>query len=231
MKKFLSHLGCFLFALGILLVNQSVKAGLNDPPENAPDGSPYKVVIIGDSGVGKTAIMNRILNNEFIEDLNSTIAANFSSTLCTLSSEIKIRLDVWDTAGQERFSKAFTPGYLRGSAVVVIVCSSEDKNSQQNVSTRWAKMVKDTIELPPGNIIVVLNKVDLIEDTNRFQNNISIPDGVTHIIKTSSKTGENIDILTQTIANIAFYDFPDYLKNSNKLIHIQPHNPPKKSCC
>ena len=81
----------------------------------------YKVVLLGDTNVGKTAILTRFAKGTFRKEMDSTIGAHFMSKIVTLpTSDVKVKLQVWDTAGQERY-RSITPIYYRDAAAAIVV--------------------------------------------------------------------------------------------------------------
>ena len=85
-----------------------------------------KLIIIGDSGVGKTNILTRFCENEFKETHVATIGVDFNVKTIQIGDK-RLRLQIWDTAGQERF-KTITETYYRGAAGIVL-CYSVDSES------------------------------------------------------------------------------------------------------
>ncbi|KAJ3434612.1 ras-related protein rab11 [Anaeramoeba flamelloides] len=117
----------------------------------------FKVVLIGDSGVGKTNLMTRYTNNEF--DLNSktTIGVEFSSKTVKIDEKI-IKLQIWDTAGQERY-RTITSAYYKGAVGAVLVFDITKYQSFESCEN-WIKEVRENA---PPNITITLvgNKSDL----------------------------------------------------------------------
>ena len=87
-----------------------------------------KVVLIGESGVGKTSIISQFINENFQVNIESTSGATFSSKVVTCSNKNKIKLEIWDTAGQERF-RALTKMFYKDAAAAILVCDITDINS------------------------------------------------------------------------------------------------------
>ena len=94
----------------------------------------FKILIIGESAVGKTAILERYCEDEFHDDLISTIGVDFKSRLVTLQDKT-IKLQLWDTAGQERF-RNITSSYYRGTHGCLVVYDVTDVNSFEKVAHR-----------------------------------------------------------------------------------------------
>lgn len=97
------------------------------------DDSDYtvKIVIIGDSGVGKTNILLRFCDNQFKTNYTSTIGVDFKIKIIPVE-DYKIKLQIWDTAGQERF-KNVNQTYYKGAIAVLLVYSIDDEKSFSNV--------------------------------------------------------------------------------------------------
>lgn len=94
----------------------------------------YKIIIIGDPGVGKSSFMLRFTDNKFDERYVSTIGVDFKNKLIEVDDKI-ITLQLWDTAGQDRF-KSITTSYYRGADSVLIMFDLTDRTSFKNV-TQW----------------------------------------------------------------------------------------------
>jgi len=128
---------------------------------SASDGDEYdylfKVVLIGDSGVGKSNLLSRFTRNEFNLESKSTIGVEFATK--SIHTEGKtIKAQIWDTAGQERY-RAITSAYYRGAVGALLVYDMSKRVSYDNVS-RWLKELRDHAD---QNIVIMLvgNKKDL----------------------------------------------------------------------
>jgi small GTP-binding protein len=126
----------------------------------------YKIVIIGDSGVGKTSFMYRLIKDTYYEITNSTIGAAYFKENINFKDKT-FTLDYWDTAGQERF-RALLPIYFRGVNVLLIVIDSTQDITEQLV--RWILYYnnmhffdKTTIN-KSHYIFLIFTKIDLVRD-------------------------------------------------------------------
>jgi small GTP-binding protein len=115
-----------------------------------------KLVIIGNSAAGKTCIAQRMVNNIFNVNNNSTIGAAYM----TYSIDKNLKIEMWDTAGQERFY-SLLPMYARGAEVIIIVVDVEKSVEEQFV--KWSKYIEDNKKLfsPHFKLFLIFNKYDL----------------------------------------------------------------------
>ena len=121
-----------------------------------------KVILIGESGVGKTSILHRFCNNKFSTNHLATIAIDFHSQILNINN-IRLKLQLWDTAGQERFN-TLTAGYFRNSHGIFVVYDICDRKSFDNVN-KWINQIK--LRAPKTvKVILVGNKCDLEEERN-----------------------------------------------------------------
>ena len=119
-----------------------------------------KIIIVGDSSVGKTNIINRYVNGEFSRDYMITIGMDFLT--CNLELDNKIfKLNLWDTAGSDQF-RSVTKGYYSNSCCALIVYDITNEKTFQNVK-QW---MDDCYAFANKNIHLVLvgNKIDLQQD-------------------------------------------------------------------
>ena len=122
-----------------------------------------KVVLIGDSGVGKTCIISRFISNEFEKELDSTDGASYGTKELYLPKlKKKIILDIWDTAGQEKY-KSLTKFFYKDAQIIIMVYDITKKNSFENLKNQWYKEIQ---ELSEKNYILAIvgNKSDLYEN-------------------------------------------------------------------
>ncbi|KAL4092110.1 hypothetical protein QTP88_026672 [Uroleucon formosanum] len=117
----------------------------------------FKVVLIGDSGVGKSNLLARFTRNEFNLESKSTIGVEFATRSIKVNKKI-IKAQIWDTAGQERY-RAITSAYYRGAVGALLVYDIAKQLTYQNVE-RWLSELRDHAD---QNIVIMLvgNKSDL----------------------------------------------------------------------
>jgi len=117
----------------------------------------YKVVVIGDSGVGKSNLIDRYTKDTFREETKTTIGVEFGHKTIRIDDKV-IKAQIWDTAGQERF-KALTRGYYRGALGALLVYSITSRQSFENCETWLEELVQHA---DPGILVMLVgNKTDL----------------------------------------------------------------------
>ncbi|XP_029306911.1 RAB11a, member RAS oncogene family, like [Cottoperca gobio] len=117
----------------------------------------FKVVLIGDSGVGKSNLLSRFTRNEFNLESKSTIGVEFATRSIQVEGKT-IKAQIWDTAGQERY-RAITSAYYRGAVGALLVYDIAKHLTYENAE-RWLKELQDHAD---SNIVIMLvgNKSDL----------------------------------------------------------------------
>ncbi|XP_071685716.1 ras-related protein Rab2BV-like [Rutidosis leptorrhynchoides] len=117
----------------------------------------FKIVLIGDSGVGKSNILARFTRNEFCLESKSTIGVEFATRTVQVEGKT-VKAQIWDTAGQERY-RAITSAYYRGAVGALLIYDITKAQSFQNVQ-RWLRELREHAD---SNIVIMLagNKADL----------------------------------------------------------------------
>jgi len=151
----------------------------------------FKIVIVGDSGTGKSNIFTRFMQDEFNPESKATIGVEFSAKNVQIKDKI-IKAQVWDTAGQERF-RALAKSYYRGAVGALLVYDITNYESFKNVK-KWLKEVRDFAE-PHLTAMLIGNKTDL-EETRA----VKVEEGTElaqseklGFLETSAKSNSNID--------------------------------------
>ncbi|KZS98816.1 ras-domain-containing protein [Sistotremastrum niveocremeum HHB9708] len=157
----------------------------------------FKVVLIGDSGVGKSNLLSRFTRNEFNLDSKSTIGVEFATRSINVDGKT-LKAQIWDTAGQERY-RAITAAYYRGAVGALLVYDISKQATFANV-TRWLKELRDHAD---SNIVIMLvgNKSDLKHlraVSTEEAKNFSTENGLS-FIETSALDASNVESAFQTI--------------------------------
>ncbi|KAK3008941.1 hypothetical protein RJ639_014024 [Escallonia herrerae] len=151
----------------------------------------FKLLLIGDSGVGKSCLLLRFADDSYLESYISTIGVDFK--IRTVEQDGKtIKLQIWDTAGQERF-RTITSSYYRGAHGIIVVYDVTDQESFNNVK-QWLSEI-DRYASEHVNKLLVGNKCDLksqkvvsTETAKAFADEIGIP-----FLETSAKNATNVE--------------------------------------
>ncbi|KAL6616071.1 hypothetical protein ACP70R_038341 [Stipagrostis hirtigluma subsp. patula] len=117
----------------------------------------FKLVLIGDSGVGKSNLLSRFTKNEFCLESKSTIGVEFATRSLQVDGRV-VKAQIWDTAGQERY-RAITSAYYRGAVGALLVYDVTRRPTFENVE-RWLKELRDHTD-PSIIIMLIGNKSDL----------------------------------------------------------------------
>lgn len=151
----------------------------------------FKLLLIGDSGVGKSCLLLRFADDTFSESYISTIGVDFKIRTIVVDGKT-IKLQIWDTAGQERF-RTITSSYYRGAHGIIVVYDITDQASFANVK-QWLQEI-DRYACDNVSRLLVGNKSDLISkrtvdynSANEFAANIEIP-----FIEASAKSSINVN--------------------------------------
>jgi len=158
----------------------------------------FKLLLIGDSGVGKSCLLLRFADDTYTESYISTIGVDFKIRTVELDGKT-IKLQIWDTAGQERF-RTITSSYYRGAHGIIIVYDITDVESFNNVR-QWLFEI-DRFASEQVNKLLVGNKSDLVnkrsvthETAAEFAEGLGIP-----FLETSAKNSTNVEEAFLTMA-------------------------------
>ncbi|XP_062321438.1 RAB11a, member RAS oncogene family, like [Osmerus eperlanus] len=201
----------------------------------------FKVVLIGDSGVGKSNLLSRFTRNEFNLESKSTIGVEFATRSIQVESKT-VKAQIWDTAGQERY-RAITSAYYRGAVGALLVYDIAKHLTYENAE-RWLKELQDHAD---SNIVIMLvgNKSDLrhlravpTDEAKAFAEKHGLS-----FLETSALDSSNVELAFQTILT-AIYNIvsqrqmsgrsdADFSPSSNVVpITVQPtQNASKQGAC
>lgn len=158
----------------------------------------FKLLLIGDSGVGKSCLLLRFADHTYTESYISTIGVDFKIRTIDLDGKT-IKLQIWDTAGQERF-RTITSSYYRGAHGIIVVYDVTDSESFNNVKQWLSEIERYASE--NVNKLLVGNKCDLAhkkqveyDQAKTFADNLDIP-----FLETSAKNATNVEKAFLTMA-------------------------------
>ena len=152
--------------------------------------SPLKFLIIGDGGVGKTSIVNRLCNDEFFESTESTVGVEYFSYILSVDDK-QVKLQIWDTAGEEEY-KSLGKIYYRNAVGILLVFAFDDEKSFENI-TSWLEDIRSLCN-PNAQILLVGNKSDLQEKREITQAQIDSLKEANNLMYIEASAKDNINI-------------------------------------
>jgi small GTP-binding protein len=167
-------------------------------------GSPRvgcKVVLLGDSGVGKTCLVLRWVHGEFTRTAKPTIGANHTrKTIAVSGAEVDVCL--WDTAGQEHF-RALAPLYAHSAATAIVVVALDDPETFRGVDA-WIDVLEGSCDVMPP-VVLLVNKVDRAHSgvPSREQVGDDHAERFHNIFFVSAETGEGVDDAFMAVGALA----------------------------
>ncbi|XP_055020054.1 RAB11a, member RAS oncogene family, like isoform X2 [Boleophthalmus pectinirostris] len=201
----------------------------------------FKVVLIGDSGVGKSNLLSRFTRNEFNLESKSTIGVEFATRSIQVEGKT-VKAQIWDTAGQERY-RAITSAYYRGAVGALLVYDIAKHLTYENAE-RWLKELQDHAD---SNIVIMLvgNKSDLrhLRAVPTDQAKAFAEKNGLSFLETSALDSSNVELAFQTILTAIFRIVSqrqmsgrgesDFAPTSNVVpISVEPtQSGGKSSCC
>ena len=198
-----------------------------------------KILLFGNTGVGKTSIFKRYYENKFDGNYNSSIGIDFQTKVIKHKNK-SYSIQLFDTAGQERF-RSITSSYFRMAEYYMLVFDLTNKNSL-NAVPDWIESLKEFIDKP--KYIILGNKSDLernkipddeINDVLEGQDHFKINDE--NFIKVSAKTGENIKEAFKYLLDIVEQNSDEnndeeiIIKNKTKKNKLKNKGKKKVKCC
>eukprot|EP00767_Chilomastix_cuspidata_P003222 gnl/Chilomastix_cuspidata/334.p1 GENE.gnl/Chilomastix_cuspidata/334~~gnl/Chilomastix_cuspidata/334.p1 ORF type:complete len:214 (+),score=88.10 gnl/Chilomastix_cuspidata/334:46-642(+) len=180
----------------------------------------FKIVLIGDTGVGKTCLLLRFAEDTYIESYISTIGVDFKIKTVEVGSKT-VKIEIWDTAGQDRF-KAICRTYYNGADGIIIVYDITDLESFNNVRT-WLKEIEqhgseDTVRLLVGNK-ADLEERRVVERTvaETFAKSLGI-----HFMETSARDATNVEAAFMKLTEMIMDAKPD-IKDDDRADLFDPY--------
>jgi small GTP-binding protein len=159
--------------------------------ESGPDAIRPRVVLIGDSSVGKTSILSRLIDHRFDKEESATIGATYQLYHSTFEGRT-IELQIWDTAGEERF-RALGPIYYRNAWGAIAVFDVTNRASFQNLDA-WIDLFHDTAG-DETLVVLAANKIDDVARDVSLKDALAYAENQFKVYETSALTGDGIQKL------------------------------------
>ena len=191
----------------------------------------YKVLLLGDSTVGKTCFLLRYCDKSFQDAHLSTIGLDYRLRTMTLKNNKTIKLQIWDTAGQDRF-RAITKNYYKGANGIILIYDVTNSQTFENVKN-WITQIKEEAS---KNVVIYLaaNKIDVADDLKvitpeegqKMADEYHMP-----FFETSAKEGININEIFEDIVEKVDEVFSKLEVPKTGQNKLQDGKEKKKSCC
>ena len=176
----------------------------------------FKIIVVGDSGVGKTSLLNRICNNSVIEETSPTIGVEFQTKLEMIDNGEIVKCQIWDTAGQENFAPIIKT-YYKGSAGAILCFDTTDDNPIEKIDYWYNEIINNSSNTP--QIVVVGTKIDEQPKCDLDKIDKYIQSKNIQLILTSARLGMRHEIVLLSLTNKIF----DTVLNDNENIdNISP---------
>ena len=176
-----------------------------------------KIILVGNSSVGKTSIIHKFIDRNFEEQITATVSTTFKAKKIKIDPFTEANLKIWDTAGQERY-RSLTANYIRGSNGVLVVFDLANKGSFEELD-KWMEIIRDVIAENKIEKILVGNKTDLPEEEKVISDEMATKYADEHNMKyfsVSAKEGINIDLLFEQLGNDCIKNLQEQEKEENK---------------
>lgn len=202
----------------------------------------FKIVLVGDSGVGKSNILSRFTKNEFSKEEKSTIGVEFATRIVLSEDQKKIKTQIWDTAGQERY-RAITSAYYRRAVGALLVYDIGCRDSFANVE----KWMEELVDHSSAEVVLALvgNKIDIDPRFRQVSKEEASDFASRHgliFYEASAKTGEGVEHALLELVNSIYSkartarrtpstsaSLPE--KGTLQSLGKNPENPPKSGKC
>ena len=198
----------------------------------------YKIIIVGDSGVGKSSLLKRAVHHIFSDHYQATIGFEFLLLYYDVNGK-KMKLQIWDTCGQEMY-RSLIQGFYRNTALTLLIYAVNDEKSYDDLN-EWLKDIKNNCEKEMP-IFLLGNKCDLSDENklvkSQFVEEFVQQNGLKYFSETSAKTGFKVDETFNEVVKYLYKE--DYLKGKSVIKKLKMHldkneeqnnNIKKKKCC
>ena len=193
-----------------------------------------KVILIGDSSVGKTNIMSKYLKDQFMEFSKSTIGVEFSSKTFNVQGH-KIKAQIWDTAGQEKY-RSMTSTYYKGSKGAFVIYDITRKETFESVD-KWINDLK--LNGDPNIIVFIIGNKNDLEESREVTKDEGEEKGLSFqcgFLETSALSGDNIDEAFDLMITEIFGRYKKDIKDEESFkkgddLNLDKGGNNKKGCC
>ena len=188
----------------------------------------YKILLLGDSTVGKTCFLLRYTDNTFLDLHMSTIGLDYRLKTMILDNQRIVKVQLWDTAGQDKY-RAITRNYYRGAHGIILLYDVTNEKTYDNIK-KWITSIKEEIS-DQICIVLIANKIDNVQErkVNKEKGEKLAETYGIKLFECSAKTGEGVNESVFYLVEKIVESDPDF-KNKGKSLKIV-NNKKKKKCC
>ena len=175
----------------------------------------FKLIVIGDSGVGKSCLTNNAVKNIFDDSYNATVGFEFFTFNVRMFNKI-IKLQIWDTCGQELYRSLIT-NFYRNSSLAVMVYAINNKESFDNIEM-WLRELR-THSNPDAKVFLIGNKIDLENErqiTKEQGEQFAKDNKINGFMEASAKTGVNAQKIFIQAATTLYEDYIKYQQKAEQ---------------
>ena len=188
----------------------------------------YKILLLGDSTVGKTCFLLRYVDDSFLDLHMATIGLDYRLKTLILEEQKIVKVQLWDTAGQDKF-RAITRNYYKGASGIILIFDVTNVKSYENIK-KWINEIKEEIS-EKVKIVLIGNKIDNVQERkiSREQGDKLASEIGVKFFETSAKTGEGINESVFFLVKKIFENDPE-VKNKYQGRNLKMYNK-KRKCC
>lgn len=188
----------------------------------------YKIVLLGDAAVGKTALLKRYMKDEYSDIKQCSIGAEFESKTIILDQNSAVKLNVWDTCGEEKF-RALTKQYYRDANGILLLFDLSSEDTFKGIES-WMNQIKEASSIKNGNIILVGSKADLDKRVAKsdVEKLLRKHRGLQYV-EISSKTGMNVELIFDKIMRSIMNPVSDEDEDINQIMDKGESSKPSSS--
>ena len=188
----------------------------------------YKILLLGDSTVGKTCFLLRYVDDSFLDLHMATIGLDYRLKTLILEEQKIVKVQLWDTAGQDKF-RAITRNYYKGASGIILIFDVTNIKSYENIK-KWINEIKEEISEKVA-IVLIGNKIDNVQERkiSKEQGDKLASEIGVKFFETSAKTGEGINESVFFLVKKIFENDPE-VKNKYQGRNLRIKNK-KRKCC
>jgi small GTP-binding protein len=189
----------------------------------------FKILLLGDTSVGKTCFLKRYTEDTFQDAYLSTIGFDFKFKMVTLKNGKQVKVQLWDTAGQERF-RTIAKSYYKGAHGIILIYDVSNPKTYDNIK-KWLAQIKEEASSKVC-IILVANKIDHEERVVTEEEGEKLAKSFNlKIFESSAKENINVTEAFQEVIENISVNYSNIMTGGTKLQNTKIITKEKKGCC